>query len=144
MTGYHDLSEFESGVTVGARGMGPSISEVAMRSGLSRVHLEYRESGKTSNLRYRCGREKILQERDQRRLQRIVQRDRRAVLPQIAADFKAVPSTSVSVRTIQRNIGLSEPMAHSCTLADNIHKALRLARTCQHRHWTVDDWKHVA
>ncbi|GFT87999.1 transposable element Tcb2 transposase [Trichonephila clavipes] len=23
------------------------------------------------------------------------------------------------------------------------HKALRLARPFQHRHWTVDDWKHV-
>ncbi|GFV50119.1 transposable element Tcb2 transposase [Trichonephila clavipes] len=26
----------------------------------------------------------------------------------------------------------------------NKHKALRLAWACQHRHWTVDDWKHVA
>ncbi|GFW60547.1 transposable element Tcb2 transposase [Trichonephila clavipes] len=24
------------------------------------------------------------------------------------------------------------------------HKALRLAWVRQHRHWTVDDWKHVA
>ena len=24
------------------------------------------------------------------------------------------------------------------------HKALRLAWTCQHRHWIFDDWKHVA
>ncbi|GFV61096.1 uncharacterized protein TNCV_1972711 [Trichonephila clavipes] len=24
------------------------------------------------------------------------------------------------------------------------HKALRLARDRQHRHWTVDDWKHVS
>ncbi|GFW38806.1 uncharacterized protein TNCV_3881731 [Trichonephila clavipes] len=37
---------------------------------------------------------------------------------------------------------LSEPKAHSCTLVDC--KALRLAWGRQHRHWTVNDWKHVA
>ncbi|GBO42193.1 hypothetical protein AVEN_186866-1 [Araneus ventricosus] len=98
MAGYQDLSEFERGVIVGAREMGFS------RTTTSRVYREYRESGKTSNLRYRCGRKKIMQERDQRRLTRTIKRDRRATLPQIAADFNAGPSTSVSVRTIQRNI----------------------------------------
>ncbi|GBN15972.1 hypothetical protein AVEN_21229-1 [Araneus ventricosus] len=45
-----------------------------------------------------------MQESVQRRLTRIIKRDRRATLPQIAADFNAGPSTSVSVRTIQRHI----------------------------------------
>ncbi|GBL75843.1 hypothetical protein AVEN_146459-1 [Araneus ventricosus] len=63
MAGYQDLSEFERGVIVGAREMGHSISEVAMKFGfsrttISRVYREYRESGKTSNLRHRCGRKK--------------------------------------------------------------------------------------
>ncbi|GBM16907.1 hypothetical protein AVEN_267304-1 [Araneus ventricosus] len=109
MAGYQDLNEFERGVIDGAREIGHSISEVAMkfvfsRATISRVYREYRESGKTSNLRHRCGRKKIMQERDQRRLTRIIKRERRATLPQIAADFNAGPSTSVSVRTIQRNI----------------------------------------
>ncbi|GBN04542.1 hypothetical protein AVEN_205688-1 [Araneus ventricosus] len=64
MAGYQDLSEFERGVIVGAREMGHSISEVAMKFGFSRttislVYCEYRESGKTSNLRHLCGRKKI-------------------------------------------------------------------------------------
>ncbi|GFT88001.1 HTH_Tnp_Tc3_2 domain-containing protein [Trichonephila clavipes] len=105
MAGYQDLSEFERGVIVSARGMGHSIFRIAMRFGfsrttISRVYREYRESGKTSNLRHRCGRKKIMQKRDHRRLARIINRDRRATLPQIAADFKAVPSTNVTVRTI--------------------------------------------
>ncbi|GBN57055.1 hypothetical protein AVEN_195154-1 [Araneus ventricosus] len=109
MAGYQDLSEFERGVIVAAREMGHIISEVAMKFGfslttISRMYREYRESGKTSNLRHRCGRKKIMQERDQRQLTRIIKRDRRAALPQIAADFNAGPSTIVSVRTIQRNI----------------------------------------
>ena len=101
MKDYHDLSEFEHGVIVRAREVGISIYEVAMcwgffRTTISRVHREYRESGKTSNLRP----ENILQERDQRRLKRIVQRDRCANLPQISAVLTAGPSKSVSVRTI--------------------------------------------
>ncbi|GBM29067.1 hypothetical protein AVEN_233239-1 [Araneus ventricosus] len=45
-----------------------------------------------------------MQERDQRRLLRIIKRDKRVTIPQIAAYFNVGPSTSVSVRTIQRNI----------------------------------------
>ena len=37
MTGYDDLSEFERDVTVGAREMGHSMSEVAMHKGFSRT-----------------------------------------------------------------------------------------------------------
>ncbi|GBO34705.1 hypothetical protein AVEN_65918-1 [Araneus ventricosus] len=73
------------------------------RTTIARAYREYRESGKTQNLRHRCGQKKIMQERDQRRLTRIIKRDRRATLPQVAAYFNARP-TSVSVRTIQRNI----------------------------------------
>ncbi|GFW80515.1 HTH_Tnp_Tc3_2 domain-containing protein [Trichonephila clavipes] len=66
------------------------------RTTISRVYHEYRESGKTSNLRHHCGQKKIMQQRDQRRLTRIIQRDRRSTLPQIAADFNTGPSTRVT------------------------------------------------
>ncbi|GFX98027.1 HTH_Tnp_Tc3_2 domain-containing protein [Trichonephila clavipes] len=70
MAGYEDLNEFESSVIVGAREMGHIISEVVMKFGfsritISRVYREYWEFGKLSNLRHRCGRKKIMQERDQ-------------------------------------------------------------------------------
>ncbi|GBN83192.1 hypothetical protein AVEN_112632-1 [Araneus ventricosus] len=56
MAGYQDLSDFERGVIMGAREMGHSISEVAMKFGfsrttISRVYREYRVSGETSNFR---------------------------------------------------------------------------------------------
>ncbi|GBO09267.1 hypothetical protein AVEN_228620-1 [Araneus ventricosus] len=65
MAGYQDLSDFQRGVIVGAREMGHSISEVAMKFGfasttISREYREYRVSGKTSNFRHRCGRKKDL------------------------------------------------------------------------------------
>ncbi|GFX68746.1 transposable element Tcb2 transposase [Trichonephila clavipes] len=97
---------FERGVKAGAREIGHSISEIAMKLGfsrtaISRVYREYQESSKTSNLRHLCGR-KNMQERDQRRLTRIIKRGRHATLPQIVTNFNADP-TSVTMRTIQRN-----------------------------------------
>ncbi|GFX51868.1 HTH_Tnp_Tc3_2 domain-containing protein [Trichonephila clavipes] len=88
-----------------------------------------------------------MQERDQERLTKITKRNRRAIFPQIAADFNAGPSTSDTVRTIQRNIidmsfGSQRPTRVPLLTAR--HKALRFAWAHQHRHWTVDDWKHVA
>ncbi|GFV90751.1 HTH_Tnp_Tc3_1 domain-containing protein [Trichonephila clavipes] len=152
MTGYQDLSEFERGVIVAVREMGHSISEIAMkfefsRTISSRVYREYRESGQTSKLRYRCGREKIMQERDQRQPTRIIKLDRCATLLQIAADFNDGPTTSVTMRTIQRNIidmGFRSRRLTCVLSMTTRHKALRLAGAHQHRHSTVDDWKHVA
>ncbi|GFT25917.1 HTH_Tnp_Tc3_2 domain-containing protein [Trichonephila clavipes] len=98
MAGYQDLKEFEWGVIGGARDMGHIISKVSMkfefsRTTISQVYREYRESGKTSDLRHRHSRKKNMHERDQRRLTRIINRERRATLPQIVADFNIGPST---------------------------------------------------
>ncbi|GFT34990.1 HTH_Tnp_Tc3_2 domain-containing protein [Trichonephila clavipes] len=76
-------------------------------------------------------------ERDQRRLTRIIKRDRRATLPQIAAYFNAGPSTSVTARTIQRNIidmGFWIRRPTRAPLFTARHKTYILARDLQHRH----------
>ncbi|GFV61819.1 HTH_Tnp_Tc3_2 domain-containing protein [Trichonephila clavipes] len=78
---------------------------------------------------------------------RIIKRDRRATLPQIAANFNAQPSKRVTVRTIQRNIidmGFRSQRPTRVSLLTARPKALCLAWARQHRHWTVDDQKHVA
>ncbi|GFV50031.1 HTH_Tnp_Tc3_2 domain-containing protein [Trichonephila clavipes] len=124
-----------------------SIFMCEFERGVIVVNREYRESGKTSNLRHHCGRKKITQERDQRRLTRFIKRDKRETLPQIAEDFNAGPSTNVTVRTIQRNIidiGFRNRSPTSVLLLTKRHKALRLAWAHQIRRWAVDDWKHVA
>ncbi|GBM11978.1 hypothetical protein AVEN_209662-1 [Araneus ventricosus] len=69
MADYQGLSDFERGVIIGAREMGHSISEAAMKFGfsrttISRVYSECRVSGKTSNFSHRCGRKKTLKELD--------------------------------------------------------------------------------
>ncbi|GFV55978.1 HTH_Tnp_Tc3_2 domain-containing protein [Trichonephila clavipes] len=79
--------------------------------------------------------------------QRIIKHVRRATFPQIAADFRAGPSASATKRTIQRNIihmGFLRRRPTRVPLLTARHKALRLAWTLQHRHWTVKDWKYVA
>ncbi|GFX89249.1 HTH_Tnp_Tc3_2 domain-containing protein [Trichonephila clavipes] len=87
------------------------------------------------------------QERDQQRPTIIIKLDRSATLLQIAADFNFVPSRSVTVRTIQRNIidmGLRSRRSTLVLLLTARYKALRFAWARQHQHWTADDWKHVA
>ncbi|GBM66566.1 hypothetical protein AVEN_251981-1 [Araneus ventricosus] len=125
MAGYQDLSDFERGVIISAREMGHSISEVEMkfefsRTTISRVYREYRT--------------------------RILKRDRRTILPHIAADFNDGASTSVSVRTVQRTVINMGSRSRSSTRAPLLiarHKALLLSCARQHYHWTADDWKHV-
>ncbi|GFU66394.1 uncharacterized protein TNCV_291921 [Trichonephila clavipes] len=85
--------------------MGHNISVVAMkfefsRKTISRVYREYRESGETSNLRHRWAQKKNMQERIQRRLTRIIKRDKFSTLPQMDGDFYDGPSANVTVRTI--------------------------------------------
>ncbi|GFS50566.1 HTH_Tnp_Tc3_2 domain-containing protein [Trichonephila clavipes] len=61
--------------------------------------------------------------------------------------YNAGPSTIVTVQTIQRNImdiGFRSRRPTRVPLLTAPHKALRLTWAHQHRHWTVDDWKHVA
>ncbi|GFV30074.1 uncharacterized protein TNCV_2162271 [Trichonephila clavipes] len=55
MAGYQDVSEFERSVIVGAREVGDSFSDVAMKFGfshpsVSRVYCEYREHGLDTTL----------------------------------------------------------------------------------------------
>ncbi|GBN04851.1 hypothetical protein AVEN_41607-1 [Araneus ventricosus] len=77
---------------------------------------------------------------------RILERDRRAALPQIAADFNDRASTRVSVRSVQRTVINMSSQSRGPTripLLTALHKALLLFWARQHYHWTVDDWKHV-
>ncbi|GFX26617.1 HTH_Tnp_Tc3_2 domain-containing protein [Trichonephila clavipes] len=64
-----------------------------------------------------------------------------------SADFNAGPSSRATVRTTEQNIIDMRFQSRRPTrvpLLTARHKALRLAWTRQHQHWTVDYWKHVA
>ncbi|GFW15005.1 hypothetical protein TNCV_982971 [Trichonephila clavipes] len=66
-----------------------------------------------------------MQERDQRRLTRIIQRDRHAILQKIAADFNAINMCHCANHSTKRHrYGLSKPKAYSCALVDNTTHSL--------------------
>ncbi|GFV69104.1 HTH_Tnp_Tc3_2 domain-containing protein [Trichonephila clavipes] len=119
--------------------MGHGIFEVAMKFGfscttISRVYREYRKSGK--NIKSTTS---LWPEKDHARTG--------TTLPQIAAYFNAGPSTSVTVRTIQRiiiDMGFRSRRPTRVPLLTARLKALRLTSARQHRYWIVEDWKHVA
>ncbi|GFW20199.1 uncharacterized protein TNCV_1855231 [Trichonephila clavipes] len=121
MASYQDLSEFERGVIVGAREMGHSIFEVAMKFGfsratISRVYREYRESGKTSNLRHRCGQKNITFE---------------------CWDINKCHHANHSTK--HNRYGLSEPKAYSCTLVDCMTQSFTPRLGPSTPTWSVDD-----
>ncbi|GFV74060.1 HTH_Tnp_Tc3_2 domain-containing protein [Trichonephila clavipes] len=78
-----------------------------------------------------------MQERDQRKVTRIIKHKRRATHPQIAADFNTGPSISVTVRTIQRKIidmGFRSQRPIRVPLLTARYKALRFNWARQHQH----------
>ncbi|GBN39312.1 hypothetical protein AVEN_151244-1 [Araneus ventricosus] len=116
-------------------------------SSQTRVHHEYRVSGKTLNLGHRSDQRKTLKERDHQLLTRNLKRVRRATFPQIAEDFNAGALRNVSVRTVERTIidmGFRNRCLTRVSLLTVRHTDLRLAWARQRRHLTVDYWKQVA
>ncbi|GFT51499.1 HTH_Tnp_Tc3_2 domain-containing protein [Trichonephila clavipes] len=91
-------------------------------------------------------RKKTLTERDHRLRKRIVTRDKRSLLPQIAVDSNEGPSASVSVRIVLRTLNgmdfCSRRLAHVLLLTPR-HKALGLACAQLHLRWTLNDWENV-
>ena len=109
MTARRELTDFERGMLVGARRMGHAISDIVRefnipRSTVSRVCREYRISGITSHHGQRSGRPRALNDRDRRRLRRVVNANRQATLRQITAEINVGRTRDVSGRTVRRNL----------------------------------------
>ncbi|KAF7646836.1 hypothetical protein LDENG_00181680 [Lucifuga dentata] len=85
-----DISAFERGMIVGARRAGCSISETVSLFGLSkttvsRVYREWCEKQKTSSHRWSCGRKRLVDEKGERRMERVVEANSQATCTQIRA-----------------------------------------------------------
>ncbi|TRY54695.1 hypothetical protein DNTS_031230 [Danionella cerebrum] len=99
-----DLSDFERGMIVGARRAGFSISDAAELLGFSRatvcrVYRDWAEKDKTSSDRQLCGKRSVV---DQRRMDRLVQADRKASIPQLTARYNEGSERMISERTTRR------------------------------------------
>lgn len=152
MATRRELTDFERGMLIGARRMGHSISEIVTefnipRSTVSRVCREYLNSGITSHHGQRSGRPQALNDRDQRRLSRLVIVNRQATLREITAEMDVGRPTGVSVWTVRRNLalmGYSSRRPTRVLLLTAQHRQQRRSWARDHISWTIDDWKKVA
>ncbi|XP_036789618.1 acidic leucine-rich nuclear phosphoprotein 32 family member B [Oncorhynchus mykiss] len=104
-----DLRDFERGMIVGSRRAGSSISQTAALLGFSRtavsvVYREWRDKQKTSSQRQSSGRKQLVDKRGRRRLERIVQTNRRATIRQITAQYNSGVQNGISERTTRRSL----------------------------------------
>ncbi|GIY56940.1 hypothetical protein CDAR_86611 [Caerostris darwini] len=152
MTARRELTDFERGMLVGARRMGHAISEIVRefnipRSTVSRVCREYEISGITSHHGQRSGRPPAFNDRDRRRLQRVVNSNTQATVRQITAEINVGRTRDLSVRTVRRNLaflGYSSRRPTRVPLLTERHRLQRLSWAREHIGWSLDEWKTVA
>ncbi|KAJ0000987.1 hypothetical protein NQD34_006007 [Periophthalmus magnuspinnatus] len=102
-----DLSEFDRGLVVGARRAGLSVSEAASllgysRTTVSRVFREWSEKRVVSSARQSCGRKCLVDDRGQRKLDRLIQGDREATVAELTARYNDGQQKTISERTTRR------------------------------------------
>ncbi|GBL92428.1 hypothetical protein AVEN_174713-1 [Araneus ventricosus] len=117
------------------------------RSAVVSIHAKWINDGDTSSRRQGIGRPRVMKEKGRRRLFRLVKQNRRQTVAQLAAQYNAGPSASVSEHTVQwtlLNMGLCSRRPTRVPLLTKRHRQLRLQWAREHRDWTMDEWKTVA
>ena len=147
-----DLSDFNKGQIVMARRLGTSISETARLVGCSRavVVSTYRKwcmDGETTSRRPAVCRPRRIDSRGERRLLRIVRRDRRATTAEITTSYNSGDPDSVSQHTVQRTLlrmGLRSRRPKHVPALTARHHQLRLQWSTKYRNCPLEEWKKVA
>ncbi|GBO03718.1 hypothetical protein AVEN_253217-1 [Araneus ventricosus] len=117
------------------------------RSAFVRIHAKWINDGDTSSRCQGVGRPRVVEEKERRRLSRLVKQNRRQTVAQLTAQYNAGSRISVSEHTVQRTLsdmGLSSRRPTRVPLLTKRHRQLRLHWTREHRDWTMDEWKRVA
>jgi len=108
MSQRKELTDFERGEIVGLSKGKVSIRKIAdilkhPKSTVGEVIKKYNEQGATTTAS-RSGRPKILSERDNRHLLKIVKENRNNTLEELTENFNTSMAISVSNRTVQRTL----------------------------------------
>ena len=151
MSKTKDLSAFERGMVVGARRAGLSVSRTATllgfsRSTVSRVYQGWSTTQRTSSQRQASGRKRLIDERGQRRLTRIVQSNRRATVSQLTVQYNIGAERPIKECTTRRTLtrmGYGSRRPNRVPLLSAKHKKLRLQWAKERKHWTLEDWKNI-
>ncbi|ROJ44626.1 Zinc transporter ZIP11 [Anabarilius grahami] len=147
-----DLSEFEKGQIVMARGLGQSISKTAALVGCSRsavvsIYQKCSKEGTVVNRRQGHGRPRLIDARGERRLAHVVRFNRRATVAQIAQEVNAGSDRKVSEYTVHHSLlclGLHRCRPVRVPMLTPVHRRKSQQRTREHQNWTTEQWKKVA
>jgi transposase len=125
---------------------GEKVSDIASSvnrslSSAYRVIRKFESTGSTENLP-RSGRPRSIDDREYRRLQRIVNKDRRAPLRDITAEFNDRRATSVSQKAIKRRLkenGFSRGVYRKKVVIKSANRKKRLSWCREKRRWDVQN-----
>lgn len=103
-----DVSLFEKGQIIGMHQAEKTSKEIAETTKIGlrtvqRIIKNWKDSGDPSSSRKKCGRKKILNDRDRRSLKRLVRSNRRKTTVELRAMFNS-ESKSISTRTMRREL----------------------------------------
>lgn len=149
MSKKRELTDFERGEIVGLSKGNFSqrkITEILNipKSTVGDVLKKYNEQGLTSTTP-RSGRPKILTERDNRHLIKLVKENRGNTLEEITENFNTKMSISVSKRTVQRTLhkkGYSGHAAKKKPLVSEKNRKKRYGWCRIHKNWTTE-WNYI-
>lgn len=145
-----DVSLFEKGQIIGMHQAEKTSKEIAETTKIGlrtvqRIIKNWKDSGDPSSSRKKCGRKKILNDRDRRSLKRVVRSNRRKTTVELRAMFNS-ESKSISTRTMRRELkglGLNSCVALRKPLISDSNQKKRLQFAREHKDWTLEQWKKV-
>ncbi|GFU88928.1 transposase domain containing protein [Trichonephila clavipes] len=97
--------------------------------------------GETSSRQHGVGHPHAIKVKGRRRLYRIVKQNRNQTVAQLAAQYNAGPSRTVSEYTVQRTLldmGLRSKRPSRVSLMTTSHRQLLLLGAREHRDWAMD------
>jgi len=119
-------------------------TKIGLRT-VQRIIEIWKDSGEPSSLREKCGRKKILTDRDRRSLKLLVKSNRRKTTVELRAMFDS-ESKSISKRTMRKELkglGLNSFVALRKPLISEANGKKRLKFAREHKDWTLEQWKMV-
>ena len=144
-----ELSDFQHGTVFGWHLSNKSVPQISAllelpQSTLSAVIVKWKHLGATT-AQPRSGRPLKLTERNCRVLKRCTRKNHLSSVATLIAEFQSDFGSNISTSTVRRELHeiafLGRVAAHKPFIKRNAK--LRLEWCKAHRHWTLEQWKHV-